>query len=151
MTESPSPFLAAPQLTDEQYAGLAAEFARVFGENAHAHRIVILPKDERAELADVLHQIAVHDRDYDLRYPLVFHAVHLALGLGYAAGVRVDPVEPEWPVVYIELPTGQVSWHMPQHPVEFDGHSTGEKLIRVDRFRHGSNTHYSDRRPGGGR
>jgi len=82
-------------------------------------------------LSRVLEQIEQHDTDYAARYPLVWQALHLALDAGLAAGVRIDPAEPEWPVVYINLPTGQVSWHMPQHPVAYDGHSTDEKYARV--------------------
>jgi hypothetical protein len=86
------------------------------------------------DLVSVLGQIALHDTDYDARYELVFRAVGLALASGLAAGIRDDPAEPGWPVVYIELPTGQVSWHMPQHPKEFDGHTTEEKYKRVREF-----------------
>lgn len=91
-----------------------------------------------AELAAVLADIERHDTDYERRYPLVFRALHLALALGYAAGIRIDAAEPEWPVAYIELPTGQVSWHMPQHPAEWDGHTTEEKYRRTTAFREAS-------------
>jgi hypothetical protein len=87
-----------------------------------------------ANLAQVLGQIEQADTDYVARYPLVFRALSLALGAGYAAGVRIDPAEPEWPVVYIDLPTGQVSWHMPQYAAKFDGHTTAEKYRRVREF-----------------
>ena len=86
-------------------------------------------------LAVLLGDIEQHDTDYDARYTLVFEAVNAAIACGYKAGVRIDPAEPEWPVVYIELPTGQVSWHMPQHPVEFDGHTTEQKYQRCNQFR----------------
>lgn len=86
------------------------------------------------ELAEVLRLIEAHDTDYEIRYPLVWRALSLALAAGYVAGVRIDPAEPDWPVVYIELPQGQTSWHMPQYPVEFDGHSTAEKYERVRAF-----------------
>jgi hypothetical protein len=40
--------------------------------------------------------------------------------------------EPEWPVLYIELPgAGQVSWHMPQHSKAWDGHDHAVKRDRV--------------------
>jgi hypothetical protein len=82
-------------------------------------------------LADALKQIAAHDTDYATRYGLVLQAMNLANIIGLPTGIRIDPAEPEWPVVYIELPTGQVSWHMPQHPHEFDGHTTEEKYRRI--------------------
>lgn len=74
------------------------------------------------------------DTDYERRYRAVFRAVALALNLGMSAGVRIDPAEPAWPVVYIELPTGQVSWHMPEHPDSWDGHTTAQKHDRIRAF-----------------
>ncbi len=50
-------------------------------------------------------------------------------------GIRFDPVEgPEWPVIFFELPTGQVSWHMAQHPIPWDNHTTEEKYRRIEEF-----------------
>jgi hypothetical protein len=83
------------------------------------------------QLVAVLRFIAAHDTDYDARYPAVWRALSLALDCGLAAGVRIDPAEPEWPVVYIELPTGQVSWHMPQHTTDWDEHGTDAKYERI--------------------
>ena len=85
-------------------------------------------------LSSLLIRIEEADTDYSRRYPLVFEAVAVALTLGYLAGIRIDPNEPEWPVAYIELPTGQVSWHLPQHPVVWDGHDTEEKYRRCKEF-----------------
>jgi hypothetical protein len=85
-------------------------------------------------LADTLRRIEEHDTDYDERYDLVWVAVINARRAGYAAGVRIDPAEPDWPVVHIELPTGQVTWHMPQHETPWDGHDTPEKYRRVNKF-----------------
>lgn len=57
-----------------------------------------------------------------------------------------DPTEPEWPVVYVETPAGQLSWHLSpddldlfdhvpwlvrEHPSPWDGHSTDEKYERL--------------------
>lgn len=67
-------------------------------------------------------------------------ARHLAYAIGYCGdaqiewGIRIDPAEPEWPVLYFELPTGQVSYHMPQHVNEWDGHDTPEKNRRIAAF-----------------
>lgn len=85
-------------------------------------------------LRQLLAEIVEHDMDYVTRYPLVFRAVTFALDCGYVAGVRIDPKEPDYPVVYIELPTGQVSWHMPQYANAFDGHSTPEKFRRIREY-----------------
>lgn len=62
-----------------------------------------------------------------------------------------DPSEPDWPVVFVDLPTGQASWHIspgdisvfddvrsrnagdPDAPI-WDGHSTLEKYERIAKF-----------------
>lgn len=88
--------------------------------------------DER--LAQILGDIERHDNDYDTRYGLVFEALSVALGAGYAAGIRFDPEQPEWPVAYLELPTGQVSWHLPQHQRSWDEHDTPTKYERCKAF-----------------
>ena len=66
-----------------------------------------------------------------------------ALAKMFPAGVAVDPDEPDWPVLYIDLPDGQVSWHfqrseaidllagIPKYDGEWDGHSTEEKYTRL--------------------
>ncbi|MBD1995310.1 hypothetical protein H6G00_01525 [Leptolyngbya sp. FACHB-541] len=57
-------------------------------------------------------------------------------------GLGADPKEPEWPVVFLELPSGQVSWHVPMSEIDnfsflgayfygWDGHTTEEKYDRV--------------------
>ena len=78
-------------------------------------------------------------------------AVALAVGLarqaGYPAVVYISEEEPEWPVIFIEIPTGQVSWHIPaseylqyfgELPViernPWDGHSTEDKNKRITRY-----------------
>lgn len=86
-------------------------------------------------LAHLLGQIDEHDTDYPEREQLVYRAIHVAQMAGYAVGFRRDPTEPEWPVAYIRLPEGQVSWHMPQFPDEWDGHDVFEKYQRIARFR----------------
>lgn len=71
---------------------------------------------------------------YETRNHLVMRAVGAAAGAGISVGFRIDSREPEWPVVYFELPTGQVSWHLPQHVKEWDGHDTAEKFDRIRRW-----------------
>lgn len=92
--------------------------------------------DVARDLADFLVLIERYDqaKEYDNRYLAVCGALVAACACGFRAGVRVDPAEPEWPVIYIELPTGQVSWHLPQHPVAWDGHDTEEKYRRCRAF-----------------
>jgi len=91
------------------------------------------------QLAAYLGAIEANDTKYEPRYGLVLEAVALAHRLGYPAGFRIDPAEPEWPVAFIELPMedgthAQVSWHMPQHPIPYDGHTTSEKYARIDQW-----------------
>lgn len=72
--------------------------------------------------------------DYEARATAVYKAMGRAAAAGIPVGIRNDPQEPEWPVVYFELPTGQISYHMPEHPVEYDLHDTPEKRARIARF-----------------
>lgn len=69
----------------------------------------------------------------------------MALALGLHAGIGIDPTEPDpnWKhVAFIDLPSGQVSWHIhmdelplfkeaPLYSRVYDGHSTEEKYRRV--------------------
>ena len=85
-------------------------------------------------LSQTLQSIKACDTDYEGRYGLILEAVAMADDLGYKAGFRIDPKEPDWPVAFIELPQGQVSWHLPQHERPWDGHTAEEKYQRVDAF-----------------
>jgi hypothetical protein len=71
---------------------------------------------------------------YHNRNLFVFEAIPIALRCGFNAGIRIDPKEPEWPVVFIELPTGQISYHLPQHENAWDEHTTQEKRLRILAF-----------------
>lgn len=60
-----------------------------------------------------------------------------------------DPAAPDWPVLYVNLPTGQASWHVspadltifahvsrvtaPEGPV-WDGHTNDQKYERISRL-----------------
>jgi hypothetical protein len=85
-------------------------------------------------LTNLLQLIKENNTNYEVRNPLIIQAMAVASTLGYATGVRMETAEPEWPVMYIELPTGQVSWHIPQHTKGWDGHTTPEKYNRVDAY-----------------
>jgi hypothetical protein len=67
-----------------------------------------------------------------------------ALSKCFPCWYRADAKEPGWFVVYIELPTGQVSWHFRDEERElvahvpigmggcdWDGHDTDEKYRRL--------------------
>lgn len=70
--------------------------------------------------------------DYGKRNAAVWTAAGYAAAAGLAVGMDFDPHDPVHPVVlYVELPTGQVSWHLPAHSRPYDGHSTAEKYERL--------------------
>ena len=73
-------------------------------------------------------------KDYDRRFGYILQAMYLARELGYSAGFRIDLDCLHWPVAFIELPTGQVSWHMPEHEIAWDGHTNEEKYNRIGAF-----------------
>lgn len=90
-------------------------------------------------------EAAVTDAVYRERAALV---AHLASMLPAVLVHGADASEPEWPVCFVRLPTGQVSWHIapadldlfdhvpavhassPAAP-KWDGHSTDEKYQRL--------------------
>lgn len=71
---------------------------------------------------------------YDERNRLVLMALIEAGKDGLAAGIRIDVNDLAWPVVFIELPTGQVSWHIKQYQQVWDGHSTAMKWLRCAQY-----------------
>lgn len=88
------------------------------------------------------------DGAYAERNKLVAFLAHMALSLGWKAGVGQHPEEDtswerDWrTIVFIDLPTGQVSWHfhdseealllgLPAYEGAWDGHSNPEKWSRV--------------------
>lgn len=81
--------------------------------------------------ADAKCKLSPSEDRYDERTLHMWRAFYQSLMLGYPCGVRIDPQEPAWPVVYIELPTGQVSWHIPEHTSPWDGHDFYEKQERM--------------------
>lgn len=66
----------------------------------------------------------------------------------YPAHLQPDPAEPDWPVLHVELPTGQACWHISEDDLDlfthvrtdrftaWDGHSTEEKYRRLDQATH---------------
>lgn len=71
------------------------------------------------------------------------HLVALLAALYPSTWNFSDPENPEWPVVYVQLPTGQASWHIDpvdwwmfggvkkDPAVQWDGHSTRAKYRRI--------------------
>lgn len=91
---------------------------------------------------------------YSERNKCVALIAKMAVSLGIKAGVREHPLEDtrwenDWrTVVFIDLPTGQVSWHfhdseqhllggLPRYIGQWDGHSTEEKYRRCAAYRTG--------------
>lgn len=79
---------------------------------------------------------------YEERNRLVGLAVSVAQEKGLKTGKAEDPEDEEWVLIYIDLPTGQVSWHvhrsdlryfppMGEYDKPWDGHSTPKKYDRV--------------------
>jgi hypothetical protein len=91
-----------------------------------------------AMLAFYLERIMQFDTDEEFNYEYRNHVTWLALAeaaqLGYRIGFAIDTKEPDWPVAYIDLPNGQVSWHMPKYPAVWDGHTTTEKYARIRQY-----------------
>lgn len=86
----------------------------------------------------------VSDAVYRERAHLVAHLASLYPSvLSYS-----DPTEPDWPVLTVETPAGQMSWHVvpgdldllghvplvDSSEVTWDGHTTQEKYGRLDRL-----------------
>jgi hypothetical protein len=77
------------------------------------------------------------DEAYYDRNLCVQAMLKMAQKLGFITGLKEDP---EWPILYIDLPTGQVSWHIPKQEIltdfpeyneKWDGHNLQEKRRRL--------------------
>lgn len=73
---------------------------------------------------------------YAERNKSIYHLLACAAVLGYPCGIRFDEsAGPEWPVIYVTLPeVGQISFHVPCYPTEWDFHTTEEKYERIERY-----------------
>ncbi|MDH4317173.1 MAG: hypothetical protein OEV64_02175 [Desulfobulbaceae bacterium] len=81
----------------------------------------------------------LNDAYFD-RNQAVMALARLAKKLGWEVGLKTDPAEPDWPVLMIDLPTGQVGYHLPKNEIvgewpeytkEWDGHSLEDKRRRI--------------------
>ena len=90
-----------------------------------------------------INQSSTLDDAYYDRNQTVQALAKLAQQLGMKVGLHQDPDLPGWPVLMIDLPTGQVGYHLPENEVvgewpvyekNWDGHSLAEKRERVARF-----------------
>lgn len=108
-------------------------------------------------LLDIVEDLIATVREQQRRINLVYTernrvvalAARMAERDGFDAGVfdHEGEAEPGWStVVAIDLPTGQVSWHLPdaeaaafttglpEYPGSWDGHTTDEKHARIEAF-----------------
>ncbi len=86
-------------------------------------------------LKQCIQNIVLNDTNYEVRDGFIWEAMKLARRLNYPTSVYIDEKEgANWPVFCIVLPTGQVSWHMHNTIIPYDGHSTTEKLTRCKDF-----------------
>src|SRR5260221_481854 len=84
--------------------------------------------------------MAALDQVYAERNAVVLAFATMAGLKGWTVGYTTDETEPDWPVLLIDTPMGQVSWHfqrhelpalIPPYPGEWDGHDTPEKYARL--------------------
>lgn len=88
-------------------------------------------------------QSAANEAYFD-RNQLALAFARLAQERCWRVGIGIDPEEPDWPVLYVDTPAGQVSWHLPKADVEvaswpaysgsWDGHDVKEKRARLARL-----------------
>lgn len=79
----------------------------------------------------------LHEQMYARRNRELWSAAAFAANAGLKVGVDTDDrcADRAYPLVlYIELPTGQVAWHIPAHSVPYDGHDTATKYKRIGDF-----------------
>lgn len=83
------------------------------------------------------------DEVYAERNAVVLAFAHMAESMGWEVGRGIDETEPDWPVLFIDTPAGQVSWHfkaedmpdtMPLYDGGWDGHTDAEKYERLARL-----------------
>ena len=87
------------------------------------------------------------DEIYSDRDKLLSQLARMAFEQGYTVGLGIDESVPDiWQhVIFIELPTGQVSWHLLEDELEWftflpdyndvwDGHSKIEKYNRILKY-----------------
>lgn len=124
-----------------------------------SERVVVLAADppsrtierQAAEIAELRAEVVGIRADkngaYFERNQCATLIARMALMNGWRAGVtrtNIEGWDPEWHgCVYIDLPTGQVSWHfhdsqaylfdgLPDYAGTWDGHDTSEKYRRVN-------------------
>ena len=97
-------------------------------------------------MSERLESDGIDDAYFD-RNQAVMALARLAQVQGYQVGWKdEDPDDPEWRILFIGLPTGQVSWHIktedmigrwPYYDGDWDGHTLNHKRDRMAEFING--------------
>ena len=79
----------------------------------HRFHVLAAQEDAKAEVVALKQNIEQmrNDSSKNKAYREV-NELASALASLFPSWVGVDPSEPDWPVLYVQLPTGQVSWHI---------------------------------------
>ena len=99
--------------------------------------------------AELIELNARHAEELNAAYRERAHLI-AALAAIYPAEFRENPDEDyeDWPIIYVQLPTGQASWHISPRDTdlfsgvkfgtdaEWDGHTTEAKYERIDKLTH---------------
>lgn len=93
---------------DALYDRIAALESVAAGNKRHVQLIV--PDLERAEAE---RDGAYRERAHLAAYLAALHPSHIG---------RTDPNAPDWPVLVVETPAGQMSWHIAERDLELFGH-----------------------------
>ncbi|TVL89810.1 hypothetical protein CD790_25790 [Streptomyces sp. SAJ15] len=136
-TEARTRHIAAHEAEEH---GTAA--ARQEPETTGRHTVDSITSDQLDDLQDRLQRAeAERDAAYRERAHLVAY-----LASRYLSHIgHTDPDAPDWPVVIVETPAGQMSWHIAERDLElfghvrptsegltgWDGHTTEEKYARL--------------------
>lgn len=125
-----------------------AELGEAFCESCFAALVVA---DVPTRELDGLRAPAALDAVYLERARVLAVATRMALTLGMRAGLAEHPAsdtawDDEWrTIVFLDLPTGQCSWHLhssqvrlfkhlPRYDGAWDGHTTDEKYARCEAY-----------------
>ena len=94
---------------------------------------------------ETINESSTLDDAYFDRNQSVMALAKMARYIGHTVGV--NRADPEWPILFIDLPTGQVSWHIkaselkgewPEYEGTWDGHDLATKRARVATYMRGT-------------
>ena len=90
---------------------------------------------------------------YQERNRVVQALAKMSMELGYKVGIKGDTEDDCYVILYIDLPTGQVSWHIdtndlvtefPTYEGQWDSHDTNEKYARLEKYTSGKGNEKSE-------